>query len=61
MSPDGKHAIAYDYKLSKGAKPEDMETGRQFQIPIYLAALEQLFVPGFELAGGGYYILRGRG
>ncbi|MFN2579463.1 MAG: PD-(D/E)XK nuclease family protein, partial [Pyrinomonadaceae bacterium] len=26
-----------------------------------LAALEQLFVPGFELAGGGYYRLRGRG
>jgi superfamily I DNA/RNA helicase len=61
VSPDGKHAIAYDYKLSKGAKPEDMEAGRQVQIPIYLAALEQLFVPGFDLAGGGYYVLRGRG
>lgn len=61
LSPDGKQAIAYDYKLSQGAKVDDMETGRQVQIPIYLAALEQLFVPGFELAGGGYYRLRGRG
>ena len=54
-------AIAYDYKLSQGAKLIDIEAGRQVQIPIYLAALEQLFVPGFELAGGGYYRLRGRG
>jgi len=61
VSPDGKQAIAYDYKLSQGAKVDDMETGRQVQIPIYLAALEQLFVPGFDLAGGGYYRLRGRG
>ncbi|HEY6045353.1 MAG TPA: PD-(D/E)XK nuclease family protein, partial [Pyrinomonadaceae bacterium] len=61
VSPDGKQAIAYDYKLSQGAKVDDMETGRQVQIPIYLAALEQLFVPGSELAGGGYYRLRGRG
>jgi ATP-dependent helicase/DNAse subunit B len=61
VSPDGKQAIAYDYKLSQGAKLHDMESGRQVQIPIYLAALEQLFVPGFELAGGGYYRLRGRG
>ena len=61
VSPDGKHAIAYDYKLSQGAKVDDMEAGRQVQIPIYLAALEQLFVPGSELAGGGYYRLRGRG
>ncbi|HKP35232.1 MAG TPA: PD-(D/E)XK nuclease family protein, partial [Pyrinomonadaceae bacterium] len=61
VSEDGRHAIAYDYKLTRGAKPEDMETGRQVQIPIYLAALEQLFVPGSELAGGGYYVLRGRG
>ena len=28
---------------------------------IYLAALEQLFLPSFDLAGGGYYRLRGRG
>jgi ATP-dependent helicase/DNAse subunit B len=61
VSEDGKRAIAYDYKLSQGAKLNDMESGRQVQIPIYLAALEQLFVPGFELVGGGYYRLRGRG
>src|SRR6185295_19850251 len=54
-------AVAYDYKLAQGAKLDDIETGRQVQIPIYLAALEQLFLPGYELAGGGYYKLRGRG
>ena len=52
-------AVAYDYKLSQGAKLDDIETGRQVQIPIYLAALEQVFLPGFTLAGGGYYRLRG--
>src|SRR5438128_772154 len=26
-----------------------------------LAALEQLFLPGFQLGGGGYYTLRGKG
>jgi ATP-dependent helicase/DNAse subunit B len=56
-----KVAVAYDYKLSQGAKLEDIEAGRQVQIPIYLAALEQLFLPGFDLAGGGYYRLRGSG
>ena len=57
----GSNAIAYDYKLSQGARIIDMEAGRQLQIPIYLAALEQLFLPSFEFAGGGYYRLRGRG
>ena len=56
-----KVAVAYDYKLSQGAKLEDIEAGRQVQIPIYLAALEQLFLPEFNLAGGGYYRLRGSG
>jgi ATP-dependent helicase/DNAse subunit B len=56
-----KVAVAYDYKLSQGAKLEDIEAGRQVQIPIYLAALEQLFLPKFDLAGGGYYRLRGSG
>ncbi len=54
-------AVAYDYKLSQGARLEDIETGRQMQIPIYLAALEQIFLPGYELAGGGYYKLKSRG
>jgi ATP-dependent helicase/DNAse subunit B len=54
-------AVAYDYKLSQGARFEDIETGRQVQIPIYLAALEQLFLPGYQLAGGGYYKLKSRG
>ena len=50
--------IAYDYKLSKGAPRHDIYEGRNLQIPIYLEALEQIFFPG-EIAGGGYYTLRG--
>ena len=61
LNPDEQLAIAYDYKLSKGATLDDIRTGRQVQIPIYLAALEQLFLPSFDLGGGGYYTLRGKG
>jgi len=61
VSESGQHVIAYDYKLSQGARIIDMEAGRHLQIPIYLAALEQLFLPSYELAGGGYYRLRGKG
>jgi ATP-dependent helicase/DNAse subunit B len=51
--------VAYDYKLSRGARKEDIYEGRTLQIPIYLEALEQLFFPGQAVAGGGYYTLRG--
>ena len=61
LSESGGSVVAYDYKTSQGARIEDMSAGRHLQIPIYLAALEQLFLPSFELAGGGYYRLRGRG
>jgi ATP-dependent helicase/DNAse subunit B len=61
VNEDEGLAMAYDYKLSKGASVDDIKSGRQVQIPIYLAALEQLFMPEFELGGGGYYTLRGRG
>jgi len=61
LNESDKVAVAYDYKLSQGAKLEDIEAGRQVQIPIYLAALEQLFLKDFDLAGGGYYRLRGSG
>lgn len=61
VSRDGKTAIAYDYKLSKGARREDIESAREVQLPIYLAALEQMFLPSYELAGGGYYTLRAKG
>jgi ATP-dependent helicase/DNAse subunit B len=61
INEDEGLAIAYDYKLSKGATLDDIRSGRQVQIPIYLAALEQLFLPSFELGGGGYYTLRGKG
>jgi len=61
VNQDEGLAIAYDYKLSKGASLDDLKSGRQLQIPIYLAALEQLFLPSFDLGGGGYYTLRGKG
>ena len=51
--------VAYDYKLSVGSTKEDIRTGRSLQIPIYLEALEKLILPGNEVAGGGYYIIRG--
>lgn len=51
--------VAYDYKLSVGASREDIRSGRSLQIPIYLEALEQLILPESEIAGGGYYIIRG--
>ena len=51
--------IAYDYKLSVGATKEDIKSARSLQIPIYLEALEKLILPGNEVAGGGYYIIRG--
>jgi ATP-dependent helicase/DNAse subunit B len=59
MAPDGT-VIAYDYKLSKGASVTDMREGRDLQIGIYLTALEQLFLRGQQIAGGGFYVLRGR-
>src|SRR5947207_846737 len=61
LNRDEGVAIAYDYKLSQGAKLNDIRSGRQVQIPIYLAALELLFLPSFQLGGGGYYTLRGKG
>ena len=36
-----------------------MEEGRDLQLHIYLAALEQIFLPGSRIAGGGYYTIRG--
>jgi len=57
----GGGLTAYDYKLSKGATLHDMKAGRDVQLALYLAALEQTVLPGRELAGGGYYVLRGRG
>ncbi|HJZ66905.1 MAG TPA: PD-(D/E)XK nuclease family protein, partial [Blastocatellia bacterium] len=52
-------AIAYDYKLSRGAGIDDMTEGRALQLHIYLAALEQLFLPQSAIAGGGYYKMKG--
>jgi ATP-dependent helicase/DNAse subunit B len=58
VAEDGT-AIAYDYKLSRGASVEDMQEGRALQLHIYLSALEQLFLPGRPIAGGGYYTMKG--
>jgi ATP-dependent helicase/DNAse subunit B len=58
----GDHtAIAYDYKLSRGPGLEDMREGRALQLHVYLAALEQLLLPGNDIAGGGYYTMKGAG
>jgi ATP-dependent helicase/DNAse subunit B len=53
--------IAYDYKLSTGSSKEDIKAGRSLQLPIYLEALEHLLLPDHQIAGGGYYIIRGGG
>ncbi len=58
LAADGT-LIAYDYKLSRGATTADVRAGRALQLPIYLEALEKLLLPGNEIAGGGYYALRG--
>jgi ATP-dependent helicase/DNAse subunit B len=52
-------AIAYDYKLSRGASIDDMREGRALQLHIYLSALEQLFLKENTIAGGGYYTMKG--
>ena len=52
-------ATAYDYKLSRGASLDDMTEGRALQLHIYLSALEQLFLPESNIAGGGYYTMKG--
>jgi ATP-dependent helicase/DNAse subunit B len=52
-------AIAYDYKLSRGATLDDMREGRALQLHIYLAALERLFLPASRIAGAGYYAIKG--
>jgi ATP-dependent helicase/DNAse subunit B len=56
LADDGT-LLAYDYKLSNGASREDMEQGRELQLGIYLEALERLFFPEVEIAGGGYYVV----
>jgi ATP-dependent helicase/DNAse subunit B len=54
-----KTLIAYDYKLSTGSTKDDIKAGRSLQLPIYLEALERLILPGSQIAGGGYYVIRG--
>lgn len=58
VSKGNQIAIAYDYKLTKGASLDDIRTGRDVQIAIYLTALEELIFRDLELAGGGYYIIK---
>jgi len=56
---DDQTLIAYDYKLSTASGKEDIKAGRSLQLPIYLEALEKVIFPDQEIAGGGYYIIRG--
>jgi ATP-dependent helicase/DNAse subunit B len=58
VAPDNT-LVAYDYKLSVGATKEDIRSARSLQVPIYLEALEKLILPDSDVAGGGYYIIRG--
>jgi hypothetical protein len=58
VAPDNT-LVAYDYKLSVGATKEDIRSARSLQVPIYLEALEKLILPDADVAGGGYYIIRG--
>ncbi len=54
-SEDGS-LVAYDYKTGKGPGLKDMEEGRDFQLGIYLAAIEELFARDGEKAVGGAYL-----
>ncbi len=57
-SADGRY-IVYDYKSGEGASVEEMEEGSDLQIPLYIRALQHLFLkPGEEVIGGGYYSVR---
>lgn len=57
-SEDGRY-VAYDYKSGGGASAEEIEEGADLQIPLYILALERLFLrPGEEVVGGGYYSIR---
>ena len=57
--PTDNTLVAYDYKLSTGSSKEDIKSGRSLQLPIYLEALERLILPDHQIAGGGYYVIRG--
>ncbi len=57
-SADGKY-IVYDYKSGSGASTRQMREGLDLQIPLYMKALEGLFLgPDEEVIGGGYYSLK---
>ena len=57
-SDEGRY-IAYDYKSGSGASVEEIEEGVDLQLPLYILALERLFLrPGEEVIGGGYYSIR---
>ncbi len=55
---DAGQFIVYDYKLSKGANSKEMQAGADLQIPLYIRAIQELFLKGYEAAGGAYYSVR---
>lgn len=59
-SIDGKF-VAYDYKSKSTREIESIKEGLDFQIPVYLMALQQHFLKGGEeIIGGGYYSIAQR-
>lgn len=57
QSQDGS-IVAYDYKTGRGAQLKAMREGRDYQLGIYVEALESLFSrPGESIAGGAYLTL----
>lgn len=48
--------VAYDYKTGAGSNLRDMEEGRDFQLGIYLEAIERLFLHNDETIVGGAYL-----
>jgi ATP-dependent helicase/DNAse subunit B len=54
-SADGS-LVAYDYKTGRGPSLKDMDEGRDFQLGIYLAAIDGLFARTDETAVGGAYL-----
>ncbi len=57
LAPGGE-AVVYDYKSSPPARADRWLGERNFQIALYMRAVEQL--PGVRVAGGFYQPLSGR-
>lgn len=54
------HAVVWDYKTGSAPSGSEIRAGEDVQLALYLEAARRLFVPGRELAGGAYYLVRAR-